>query len=66
MLAFLLVTAFLVSQAIQVRPDASFEKMVPVKHPYIAAYLERKDELSGLGNSIRIAVETTKGDIFTK
>jgi len=65
-LAFLLITVLLVSQAIKVRPDASFEKMVPVKHPYIAAYLERKDELSGLGNSVRISVETTEGDIFTE
>ncbi len=65
-LVFLLITVALGSQAVQVRPDASFEKMVPVKHPYIAAYLERKDELSGLGNSVRIAVETTEGDIFTE
>jgi predicted RND superfamily exporter protein len=65
LLAFLLVTVYLVSAAIKVRPDASFEKMVPVKHPYIAAYLERKDELTGLGNAVRIAVETTKGDIFS-
>ena len=34
LLAFLLVTAFLASAAIKVRPDASFEKMVPVKHPF--------------------------------
>jgi predicted RND superfamily exporter protein len=66
LLAFLLVTVYLVSAAIKVRPDASFEKMVPVKHPYIAAYLERKDELSGLGNAVRISVETTDGDIFTQ
>ena len=39
LLAFLLATVYLVSAAIKVRPDASFEKMVPVKHPYIAAYL---------------------------
>ena len=65
-LAFLLITVFLVSQAIKVRPDASFEKMVPIKHPYIAAYLERKDELTGLGNSVRISVETTEGDIFSE
>ena len=63
---FLLMTVFLASQAIKVRPDASFEKMVPVKHPYIAAYLERKDELSGLGNAVRISIETTSGDIFTR
>jgi predicted RND superfamily exporter protein len=66
LLAFLLITAYLFSAAIKVRPDASFEKMVPVKHPYIAAYLERKDELTGLGNAVRIAVETTEGDIFTE
>ena len=40
--------------------------MVPVKHPYIAAYLERKDELTGLGNAVRISIETTEGDIFTQ
>jgi len=66
LLAFLLVTVYLVSAAIKVRPDASFEKMVPVTHPYIAAYLERKDELTGLGNAVRIAVEATEGDIFTE
>jgi predicted RND superfamily exporter protein len=65
LLAFLLITVYLVSAAIKVRPDASFEKMVPVKHPYIAAYLERKDELTGLGNAVRISIETTEGDIFT-
>lgn len=65
-LAFLLITVYLVSQAVKVRPDASFEKMVPVKHPYIASYLERKDELTGLGNAVRIAVETAEGDIFSE
>ncbi|MBT8047010.1 MAG: RND family transporter [Xanthomonadales bacterium] len=66
LLIFLLATVYLVSAAIKVRPDASFEKMVPIKHPYIAAYLERKDELTGLGNAVRISVETTEGDIFTE
>ena len=66
LLAFLAITIYLVSAAIKVRPDATFEKMVPVKHPYIAAYMERKDELTGLGNAVRISVETTEGDIFTQ
>ena len=65
LLAFLVITVYLVSAAIKVRPDASFEKMVPIKHPYIAAYLERKDELTGLGNAVRISIETTEGDIFS-
>ena len=66
LIAFFLITIYLVSAAVKVRPDANFEKMVPVKHPYIAAYIERKDELTGLGNAVRISVETTQGDIFTK
>ncbi len=66
LLAFALLTIYLASAAIKVRPDASFEKMVPVKHPYIAAYMERKDELSGLGNAVRISVETTGDSIFTQ
>ncbi len=66
LLAFLLVTVYLVSAALKVRPDANFEKMVPVKHPYIAAFLKRKDELTGLGNTVRISVESTQGNIFTK
>jgi predicted RND superfamily exporter protein len=66
LLGFLLVTIYLASAAIKVRPDASFEKMVPITHPYIAAYLERKDELTGLGNAVRIAVTTTGEDIFSE
>ena len=66
LLAFLAITVYLVSAAIKVRPDATFEQMVPVKHPYIAAYMERKDELTGLGNAVRISVETTEGDIFSQ
>jgi predicted RND superfamily exporter protein len=66
LLAFLAISVYLVSAAIKVRPDATFEKMVPVKHPYIAAYMERKDELTGLGNAVRISVETTEGDIFSQ
>ena len=44
--------------------NASFEKMIPQDHPYIRNYLEHKNELRGLGNSIRVVVENTQGDIF--
>lgn len=46
--------------------NAAFEKMIPTKHPYIANYLEYKDQLAGLGNNLRIAVEMTEGTIFTR
>ncbi len=64
LLLFALLTAFLTFQASQLRPDASFEKMVPVSHPYIENYLDNKQDLAALGNFVRIVVETTEGNIF--
>ncbi|WOH38182.1 MMPL family transporter [Thalassotalea fonticola] len=63
---FTLLTLFFGYQANQIRPEASYEKMIPTFHPYIANYLAHKDDLKGLGSAVRISVETTEGDIFTK
>jgi len=65
MLVFAIATVFFAWQASQLKPDASFEKMLPVSHPYIQNFLYRQDDLKGLGNSVRIIVETREGDIFT-
>ena len=65
MLFALVVTTFLAFQAIQLRPDASFEKMIPASHEYIQNFFENRDKLKGLGNAVRISVEVTDGDIFT-
>jgi predicted RND superfamily exporter protein len=46
--------------------NASFEKMMPQSQPYIKNYLENKNDLRGLGNSVRVVVENTSGDIFDK
>ena len=62
---FAVATAFFAWQASQLKPDASFEKMIPVSHPYIRNFLESRDDLKGLGNSVRIIVESRNGDIFT-
>ena len=43
---------------------ASFEKMIPQSHPYIQNYLEHRNDLRALGNSLRIVVENTQGDIY--
>ncbi len=51
---FALLTAFFGWQALQIEPDASFEKMIPTSHPYIQNYLDNKADLASLGNSIRI------------
>ena len=44
--------------------NASFDKMIPSGHPYIQNYLENRNDLRGLGNSLRVVVENTQGDIY--
>ncbi|MBK3867631.1 MMPL family transporter [Pseudomonas stutzeri] len=62
----LLISAFLFYQAAQVRPQTSFEKMIPLGHPYIQKMLEHQNDLANLGNTVRISVEAVDGDIFSK
>jgi predicted RND superfamily exporter protein len=65
MVGILLVTLLLGYMAItrlELRP--SFEKMIPQGHPYIQNFLDNRKALRGLGNSVRIVVENTQGDIF--
>ena len=59
-----LLTAFLAYNASLVRPSASFEKMIPVQHEYVQNYLNYKQELASLGNSVRVVIENQNGDIF--
>lgn len=65
LLLFSCLTLLLAWQASQIRPDASFVKMIPTSHPYVANYLKNRDDLAGLGNSIRVAVAVQNGDIFS-
>ncbi|MFQ6575560.1 efflux RND transporter permease subunit [Pseudomonas sp. UM16] len=62
----LLVSVFLFWQAMQIRPSTSFEKMIPLEHPFIEKMLEHRNDLANLGNTVRISVEATDGDIFSK
>lgn len=62
----LAITIILGFQATKLQLNASFEKMIPTYHPYVVNYFENKSELSGLGNSLRIAVEVGEGTIFNK
>ncbi len=57
-------TALLGWQSSRLELNASFEKMIPTGHPYIANYLENQKELSGLGNALRVAVANRKGTIY--
>jgi predicted RND superfamily exporter protein len=62
----LLVTILLGWQATRISLSTSFDKMIPTSHPYVANYLKHRDQISGLGNSIRIAVEVSGSTIFNK
>ncbi len=62
----LLVSIFLFYQASQIRPSTSFEKMIPLSHPFIQNMMEHRNDLANLGNTVRISVEAKDGDIFTK
>jgi predicted RND superfamily exporter protein len=44
--------------------NASFDKMIPRSHPYIQNYLDNRLELRGLGNSLRVVVESPSGNVF--
>ncbi|MBV8501896.1 MAG: MMPL family transporter [Paucibacter sp.] len=50
--------------ATRVTLNASFEKMIPTDHPYIQNYLQNKDDLRGLGNTLRVVMENPHGDVF--
>ena len=58
-----LLTLFLGWQATRITLNANFEKMVPTRHPFIVNYLANRADLSGLGNTLQVAVENTQGEI---
>jgi predicted RND superfamily exporter protein len=64
MLACLVVTLFLGYAAVKISLNASYEKMLPYKHPYIQNFAANAKQLRGLGNTLRVVVENKKGDIF--
>ena len=63
---FLFLTAFLGYNAVNIKPDASFERLIPLEHPFIVNMMENREDLENLGNSIKIAVAVEEGDIFTE
>ena len=62
---FVVATLVLAWQALGVRLNPSFERMIPAKHPYVVNYKAHKADLAGLGNTLRIAVEAGEGTIYS-
>lgn len=60
-----LITLALGWQVSKLDLNASFEKTIPTRHPYVVNYLSHKADLAGQGNVVRIAVESRKNGIYT-
>jgi predicted RND superfamily exporter protein len=58
------VTVALGWQATRLKLNATFEKTIPVGHPYVQNFLKYQSELTGLGNAVRIAVAQPRGTIY--
>jgi len=56
---------FLGYHALQIRPEAGFQKMIPEDHPYIHNYNKHKAYLPS-PNVVRIVVESSQGSIFNR
>jgi uncharacterized protein len=59
-----LLTILLGWQATKLKLSASFEKTIPTSHPYIVKFLEHQSDLKGLGNAVRIVVESQTNSIY--
>jgi predicted RND superfamily exporter protein len=66
MIVCAVVTALLGWQATRLDINASYEKTIPVHHPYIRNYLDHEADLAGLGNAVRIAVDNPRGGIYDR
>ncbi len=62
--AFALLTLLMAAYASQLRVDAGFSKLLPLKHPYMQTFVKYRQEFGG-ANRILIALVARDGDIFT-
>jgi len=63
-ISFGLLTAVMTWFAVHVRIDASYNKGIPLGHPYVRTFTKYQSEFGG-ANRVIIALMTQEGDIFT-
>jgi hypothetical protein len=61
---FALVTVWLAWAAADLRIDAGFAKLLPLRHPYMATFQKHQQEFGG-ANRVLVAVMSRNGDMFT-
>ncbi|SDW97558.1 efflux RND transporter permease subunit [Marinobacter mobilis] len=64
LLFFLVVSIFLGYKALSLRPDASFNRMIPTGHEYVQNYLRWEEMLAPQSNVLRVIVENESGYVF--
>lgn len=65
LIVFSVMTLIFLFFASQLRVDAGFNKMVPLKHPYMKVYKEYETVFGG-ANRVAIAIVQKEGDIYNK
>ncbi|MFC1665856.1 RND family transporter [Pseudomonadota bacterium] len=60
---FILITTSMLGFATQLRIDASFHKLLPLEHEFMASFLKYSKELGG-ANRVLVALTVDKDDIF--
>lgn len=58
-------TAFFGWQSAQIKPDAGFDKLIPLGHPYMQVYKQYEADFGG-ANTILVALEQKDGDIYNE
>ncbi len=61
---FILMTLLMAYSVSNLRIDAGFSKLLPLKHEYMQTYVEHRKEFGG-ANRVLIALMAKQGDIFT-
>jgi len=61
---FVLITLALTWSATQLRVDAGFQKMIPLKHEYMQTFTEYQKTFGG-ANRVLLALRIEEGDIYT-
>lgn len=59
-----LMTLAMLWQALQLKPDASFDKTVPLEHPYMQVLQRYQEDLGGGANAVLVALVQKDGDIY--
>jgi hypothetical protein len=65
-IVLLLMTAFFGYQTAQVRPDAGFDKSIPLEHPYMEVYKQYEQQFGGANQVLVALIQNGEKDIYNE